>query len=443
MTNPQAKSKHFEQFSQYLAASCWPKVFKRMTHWSSTAFHYFLARYTKKDLLLTYDAGFSEEHLGDSPKRRDAALAEYFLQMKKMGLLTSIMKEHPNPALRTSQFPHLTAAFEKVVSSEMAVHIYNRETCHEFHQFLVALLCAYTTSLEALQRQPTKSLGLAFYNLAIVLWKVARSQILLIHLRTLNGAIDSDQVAVTLGMPNDGHKVAYKNFFKSLQGRSTGETKVEREEQQDGKNEEDGDREGLDDEESVYDDLLEETRLEDSEFRVATSDVYLKWFDLLTPHAPSLDRLTEFYLALSRQLGVTKMGIQLVSVGYRESVLLRRDLVTSILGLAEPDPDPESVPSPPSIDLQFQSRARAPFTRAEAEVVAEYLKQLISKRDSYGSSSIISKFRAENGPLFIAQVHCETALAALMKYRHLANCGTLPVGFNLYSNFECPNLFKT
>lgn len=418
MTEPQSKSSFFEHFSQYLVASCWPKIYKRVTHWASTGFRYFLSRYTTRDLSLMYDAGFPEKDLEDLPKRRDVALAEYFLEVKTLGLLESIMKEHPNPALRTLQFPHLTAAFEKVVSSTTAVHIYNRETCWEFHQFLVALLSAYTATLEALRRGPTKPLGLMVYNLTVVFWKVARSQILLIHLRTLDGAIDTE--LVNLGMPNDGHKLIYKTIF-SL----TGGINVEGEEQQDGEDKEDG--EGLDDEESAYDDLLEETKFVQSGSRAATSDVYLRWFGLLSAHMESLDRLTEFYLAFACQLGVKKMGIQLVTVGHRGSVLLRRDLVASILELAETEP------SSPSVDLQSQLRTRAPFTRTQAEVVAEHLKQLISKRDSNGRSSIISYFRAKNGPLFTSQVHCETTLAAFMKYRHLANCGTLPVRFSSYS----------
>jgi hypothetical protein len=395
---------------------------KRATHWTSTAFCYFLCRFSEQDLTLAYDAGFSEQSLKNPPKRRDAVLAEYFLQVKKMGLLEPIMKEHPNPALRTSQFPHLTAAFEKVVSSEMAVHIYNRETCQEFHQFLVALLCAYTTSLEALQRQPTKSLGLAFYNLAVVLWKVARSRILQIHLRTLHAA--AEMVGVHLGMPKRHLKQVYSDYML-MQGQAGWNKQVEGEERR----EDDGDREPDDGEEDDPEKDLGDLRqlwnqATTSDLKIDPSLVYQGWLGLLAAHFESLDIVSRFSTRLHKQ-GIKNVLLRLLAARPDGRMPSMVDWKSTVMALAE---------SAHNGALGYLSANPTLFTREKAEAAVALLQEHIDGRKP--GTHILNTLR--NGSTFSDKVHCEAAMASLVEYPGLPSgggpCPSLP-SFNVSSLF--------
>jgi hypothetical protein len=212
MADPKEQPGYFETFSCYLLAWSLRKLYKRAVHWSSQGFHYYLNLYTEEQLGLAHDSAFSENNQRDLPTRRDTVLADYFLKGKNIGLLASIMQEHPDPTYHASTLPYLTTAFETVVSSEVAVYIYCREICIEFHQFLVALLRAYTKSVQDLNAErANKAFHKAFYNLAIFFWKVARSHILHIHIHTL---FDTSGLAI----PNDRLKWTYASHFMSKTG---------------------------------------------------------------------------------------------------------------------------------------------------------------------------------------------------------------------------------
>ena len=402
MTNPQAQAKYFEEFSQYLVASCWPKMYERANHWSSKGFCYYLCQFSEIHLALAYDAGFTKQIGECSPKRRDAVLAKYFLGGKDMGLLQSIMEQHPHSAHRTSQLPHLTAAFRTVRSSETVVHIYGRETCSEFHQFLVALLRAYIKSLEALKREPSKRLGVKFYNLAIFLWKVARSRILQIHLRTLHAA--TKFVGVSLGMPADDLEHVYSAYFMRAQGRVETDKQVEGGKGKEGEG--DGKRDGSEGQD-LEKDLENLRQLWDHGLKKDSFLVYHGWLGLLSAHFESLDILSRF-CTRSHKEGIENIQVKLLAVTPSNRMLSKFDWKSIVMVFAESQHNTAS----DSLSVN------AGFTREDAETTVALLQNYIDRNNG---SDILDAFR--HGPTLPVKVHCEAAMASLMQYPDSPNCG--------------------
>jgi len=126
------------------------------------------------------------------------------------------MKEHPNTTHFSEPLVHLTNTFEKMARSDKVVVIYNKETCYEFHFFLIALLFAYTKGLIALKKKWDMTLGREYYKLAIVFWKVASSSVLHIHLYVLDTV--TGDFGTALAMPNYQWKSVYVLYFEGSDG---------------------------------------------------------------------------------------------------------------------------------------------------------------------------------------------------------------------------------
>lgn len=216
-------------------------------------------------------------------------------------MLESIMQEHPNPNHRKSKLPHLAAAFRDASFSTTPISIYSKDTCSEFHQFFIALLSTYTKIiLEIKQRSLSKSPQLSlsfpkFYNIAILLWKVARSQILHIHMRTLYSA--QDVVGTILGMPSYESKNVYSNYFKQAQGEME-EAEGEKPKKGEGQGQDDG-SEGDDDDDDESSDESDDDESDDGDDNdgdnldmkelAALPLVYCRWANRLVVYFNSLD----------------------------------------------------------------------------------------------------------------------------------------------------------
>jgi hypothetical protein len=413
MANPAEKSLYFNKFSQYMAASCWRKMHIRVTTWWSQGFLYFLCQYRDADVRGA--CNYTQEDRGEPLRRKDTVLANYFLGLKTSGLLGCIMKEHPNPTHRLNPLIHLSDAFKKAQSSKMAVSIYDENTCYEFHAFLVALILAYMKSSKALSQKRDRTCGYAFFNLAIILWKVARSNILRIHLETLHAAAEA--MGLFLGMPQVKWRTVYSKCLEG-QGLDIGDKQVEGEKGEAGEGQAEFGGKGVDEERGGYDDDSQDAELQDFQqlldgvithnMKTDPPSVYQGWLVLLISHFESLDILSTFCARTYAQ-GGESMQAMLLNVRPHDKVLPMVDWKELVLELAEPEPE--------------LSAKAGLITREQAKAAVALVQERIdgsSVKDVLNTSQCDLRLRSSG-------VHCEAAMASLMKYHDLANCSiTLP-----------------
>jgi hypothetical protein len=357
-------------------------------------------------------------------------LATYFSKIKVNGMLELIMQEHPNPNHRKSKLPHLAAAFENVSSSTTPINIYSKDTCSEFHQFLIALLSAYTKIIleikqRSLSKSPKSSVGFSrFYNIAILLWKVARSQILRIHLRALYAA--ADVVGVILGMPNYQFRNLYSNYLKLAHGQA-GKKKVAKREGQQEDEEQDKSRGPVGVEESDQERDMEDLRQLWNQVaahgrKADESVVYQGWLLLLIGHFESLDILSKF-CARSCTDGVRNIEVKLLAVRPRNRTLSVVNWKSTVMALAEPEHSA-------ALDLV---PANARLTHEQAKDAVTLLQEYIGAN----SDNMLSGIQCGLG--FSNKVHCEAAMASFMKHSDWVNCGGLLPSFHVGSHF--PDFF--
>jgi hypothetical protein len=103
--------------------------------------------------------------------------------------------------------------------AEEPIILYNAQTCTEFHKFLVAILFAYGYALADFSTSVNRQLAfkiqrekaIKFWDIAIMLWKTAHSQILEQHLTAL-------QLAGSLSLPTFSDRDTYEAFFDWKEG---------------------------------------------------------------------------------------------------------------------------------------------------------------------------------------------------------------------------------
>lgn len=440
----------------------------RVTGWASQGCFYHLSIIPDNEICTAYNFLQASVKI---PSRKDEKLTRLFLAAEKEGLIKSIMAEHPNPAHHASKLVHLSNAFKSANASTIAVNIYNKDTCCEFHHFLVALLAAYIKSLQALRQKQDRSHGNSFYNLAMTLWSVGRSNILRVHLDLLEAA------SITfLLVPNDHNKNTYSdNFPKAPAG---GGTQAERVTEKEGDEQcRDRKRDGGEEDASTAAEVVEDGHgEEESEDEDGDEDVdvdedgvygdgddsgcgdggdgdgsacraegckgggkgkgtcdnrgngltrrYQRWIIGLVAQVDGLDVLAKSYAAA----GIKDIEVQLLGVQPTPLPRAMNDWQATIRTLIEaPQAAPSGLGAPVSRRL---------FIRDLADQVIEILTQVQSQTGK-SPDSIVNNFI--QGFKFRGKVHCEMIIAALMKYFGLSKCAgclsfcNVRFHFHLYS----------
>jgi hypothetical protein len=172
-------------FMQYMVASSWQKMYRRITHWFAQGFIYHLSRVEENALRAAVEPNVTAW-------RNDSRLSTKL-----------ITKEEYN-----STFPSLFSACQSMQSmpwpseperSMERSGLYNTATCFEFHQLLVSTLVDYGKALEKLADAHTTYLdqqneqNLAkmeeyltnIWQYGQVLWAITYSWILEDHLRVV------------------------------------------------------------------------------------------------------------------------------------------------------------------------------------------------------------------------------------------------------------------
>jgi hypothetical protein len=221
---------YFFRFAAYLVGQCWMKMRRRILHWSSQGFIHILSKADKAEMLQAFSF-YEQSAIRDKlPKGRDLELGKLLTGMHEEGEIESvIMSKCGRPELSSEGLTNMVAAFKELqeLSAEARGHeleVYNKETCWEFHKFLLATLLAYGKALNELgaldaairpnsrwkkkQKQSPQELdtlkgrqdqcAAQVWRCGIVLWRIAYSRILVHHLEALGmgGLLDQPNATI-------------------------------------------------------------------------------------------------------------------------------------------------------------------------------------------------------------------------------------------------------
>jgi hypothetical protein len=115
----------------------------RMKNWSSHGFIQILGQKVTEVVVLDSYKRYNQ----NQPHRQDSFLGEVLLNMSDDDI-QKVMEHYPHAGSRVLRLTKLRAAFRDVLRTKLEGAItYNKDTCIEFHQFLVALLFGYWKSL--------------------------------------------------------------------------------------------------------------------------------------------------------------------------------------------------------------------------------------------------------------------------------------------------------
>jgi len=184
---------------------------RRITCWSSCGFIHLLAAIPDDVVKNAFTPPTAQ-----ITRRKDMGLADTFVSSENIELIRDVMAAHPTAG---TKYPdHLAASLRQLVQAENVDEVestlYSKDTCIEFHHFLVALLCYYhkksvelSDAMVPSKGQSIRLAAMRFWNAGNLLWKVAHSQILHNHLNAL-------QAAGSLHVPTKSNKTIYKSFLK-------------------------------------------------------------------------------------------------------------------------------------------------------------------------------------------------------------------------------------
>ncbi len=193
-----------KRFSEYLVARYWPKMCRRISYWAAQGFIYYLGRVEESKLRAVVPQTASS-------LRNDSTFSDRLLAMEdKARIQDIIMKKCPVNRVR-SPLTSLLSACRKMKTLpapetrfQSVSALYNKATCFEFHQLLVATLLSYGKALEAFvdalgdhKKQPNLQEVVCkadeVWTCTSLLWSIAYSRILENHLETLrqNGWLEA------------------------------------------------------------------------------------------------------------------------------------------------------------------------------------------------------------------------------------------------------------
>jgi hypothetical protein len=405
-----------------MVAQCWKKMYRRITHPSSQGFIYILGRVTKEELEVGFDL-YAAADVGDRfPKENDSMLGGLLVKMHERGQIQSvIMAQCGKKELSSQRLEHLVA-----ISKELQLQsgkepkgrlgVYSKDTCWEFHIFLLATLLSYGRALVLLQavnqvidqdlngqkrkekKMPAELKGLALKALterrvhyaeqlrqcAIVLWRIAYSRALRLHLSALRrGGI--------LGLPTNGNinftRYQLYTGFSSISCPSLWPSDED----------EDGPHGCATDDE---DDELQGIRDESTGF----NEVFHHWIRLQVTHWAVLEAASSSARAAAapHRLDVSLVVVNHPNINKELQLEPWRTTVTHLLARRS---------IPPSTDANFLN----------AEAVIETITRHIQQKGTLPwANGIFCAFRNDPAPVdFCGNIHGEVALASLQKYRAL------------------------
>ena len=417
-------------FVQYMVASSWRKMHRRISQWSAQGFIYHLSRVKENALRAAIEPTVAAW-------RNDSRLSNRLITM-----------EGYNPT-----FPSLLSACQNMQSmpwpsepgqSKERSGLYNTATCFEFHQLLVSTLVDYGKALDQLDdahttysNQPNGQ-NLAemekhikkIWEYGELLWAIAYSRILEDHLGVLRkmGWLSlpvNEKTELKSFSTFTGFKRKPRLIANPPAVRNGGDVVVERCRDEAGqgggdtvKGGEDGDAvEGGDCEDDDVRSIIDNVMLSDDK---NLAKVYLDWIRLQVDRWQAPRKLTTFVRRVAEQHPI--------------------DL--NVLAVRHPEPKTihEAMEPWENTITDIYGKIRNKRKEPTAEDVICVLNDTITKMGSGGRdgvpNSIFRKFdptRAKTGQ-FQATVHCEAVLAALSRFpSHAAGDDILKECLQVYS----------
>jgi hypothetical protein len=210
----------FSDFSRYLVASCWKKMRKRVTHWTSLGFLYILGKLDEAQLQKMFD----DHHavLQTSP-RTDTRLFEELHRLSTsskdgVDMLSQIMQCYPMSAsepqstLKPERMIEALGQLQGQKQTKDSLGAYTKDTCYEFHQLLIATIFCYGRMLRHFNLchgcRDKKGCELLAHNIlqvSTLLWRIAYSRMLFHHLSLL-------QAGAFLDLPTQASEYHYRAY---------------------------------------------------------------------------------------------------------------------------------------------------------------------------------------------------------------------------------------
>jgi hypothetical protein len=441
-----AKDDIFKNFSQHIVTRCWPKMWRRIDSWISKGIIYMLINIP--EATIRYAFSKYQKLPQEGSKRTDYGFSTTFTQMVKHGLVKEILKAHPSPG---GKLDHLTAVLAKAVKSEEKkqkqkekeerkggrkveaeaeaeaeaeepIILYNAQTCTEFHKFLVAILCAYGYALAEFSKSVTNQLAfktqrekaIKFWDIAIMLWKTAHSQILQQHLTAL-------QLAGSLSLPTFSDRDTYEAFFNWKEGKGKGKEKGKGQVEDDidcDDGEEDSDSDALT---RILHEAEQNSQHPPEQSHPENLLAYRRCLRILCNHFVSLDILSKY----CNRSGSQRIEISLLAVDQPgpAKAILEWPSVIRKLG---PHSQPKDVQLPGDGGLDVE---------AAIKVLQENIRPVATdssagaNQNPSGPSGPAKRPARERGirnaffkgPVYFSKVHCELALASARAFPQLVS----------------------
>jgi hypothetical protein len=374
-------------FSDYITATCWPKMYRRMVHWATLGFIKTLAEVPDDSLKLA-----GGRNLDSTLK--DPKLAQRLIDLAKFPtLLQSVMARYPNKSDEDHLSPLLTAC-----QADPPV-LYTLKTVRHFHRLLVSTLITYGFMLSRIYDGESKDDVASFSILARLLSAILNSNALASHLRFLhlNGL---------LALPTS---VGAEGYYMYAAIHGFGFAKKDRRSRKymdaggvdKGKNAEmESNMDG--------DDRTPDEEGEDFAPWTGMTDVLEHlggWMKTFTNHF-SAKRILEHHCG--RRANAETVEIFLLSVGSESRMFSWDDMKLTIAATIEATK--LSISADEVVEI-LESRIRAATPRENhARNIFWLFNQLVPDKD-----------KVCKAVWRIIRMHCETAISALLVYGHLAN----------------------
>jgi hypothetical protein len=442
---PKDRRLYFFGFGAYLVGQCWMKMRRRILHWSSQGFIYILGKIDEAEVLMAFTSYEQSDARRELPKGRDSDLGKLLIGMHENGEIGSvIMSQCGRPELCSERLTNLITAFESPPpppgdEQRIGLDVYKKETCWEFHRFLLATILAYGKSLDALgslnarirpnprrgkkeMLSPAELERLKLLQIehaeqtrlcSIVLWRLAYSRVLKHHLRALGMGGYLDQPRVTLekldkyrrsttfstidcpdlhwrGDGGDGD-MAEKEDSKNNREDASGDKEDAREDQEDARN----DQEDANAQEEEH--LFVRSSGPSSAYKLA--EMFQKWISLNVTHWAALSILS------------SNAHFNLNS----------KSLKISLVAVKHPNPNNDLPIEPWRVTLSSLLADEPHNSTQVISMITKYIDRARREKSNgkgthKWANSIFYAF--ENGPNRVKSVsttHCEAALVAIKK----------------------------
>jgi len=138
-----AQKESFWKFSAYLSLVSWPKMYRRITNWTSKGYIYLLSSLPFDKLRRTFQ---SQSFASPSKRSKEGLyriLSDFCENEGAVDVLLSFLNHIRHSSLKAEQKPQNLEKLLTALNAEKSGDVdsaYNEETCIELHCLLIALL---------------------------------------------------------------------------------------------------------------------------------------------------------------------------------------------------------------------------------------------------------------------------------------------------------------